>query len=253
MGTFIQVLAGDFPKGKFLFDNEKITFQSTLFSVAFVYFSDIERYEISDLNVIEIYFLDGKKLMAEKNDQLLKVINAALFEQPSDLSERKEQWKQKQSLSTKKNTKLNIVKIIKWGFLALIILSLLFTCSLSEEDNSNSIEKQERAKEREREREKQRQEKEKEKIKKQQESNRALVEMEVREWVKSNLKDPSSAQFRNQVEFCGEVNAKNAFGGYTGFKKFIAIATKEKQVVFEDTFDDPNIFVELWNGVCVKK
>jgi len=39
------------------------------------------------------------------------------------------------------------------------------------------------------------------------------------------LKDPDSAQFRNIVilesgTVCGEVNAKNSFGGYTGFDKF---------------------------------
>ena len=44
------------------------------------------------------------------------------------------------------------------------------------------------------------------------------------------MKDPSSVQFR-RVEIkmfkgnrivCGELNAKNSYGGYVGFKKFIA-------------------------------
>ncbi len=48
--------------------------------------------------------------------------------------------------------------------------------------------------------------------------------------IKAKLKDPDSAQFRN-VKFhvgmgkpvtCGEVNAKNSFGGYSGFERFIA-------------------------------
>ena len=43
--------------------------------------------------------------------------------------------------------------------------------------------------------------------------------------VSANLKDPESAQFRNIREttpgfLCGEVNAKNAMGGYVGFKRF---------------------------------
>jgi hypothetical protein len=42
--------------------------------------------------------------------------------------------------------------------------------------------------------------------------------------VANSLKDPDSAQFRNVVyrapHVCGEVNAKNGFGGYAGFKKF---------------------------------
>ena len=42
------------------------------------------------------------------------------------------------------------------------------------------------------------------------------------------LKDPASAQWRNEVlsadrkTLCGEINAKNSLGGYAGFKRFIA-------------------------------
>ena len=48
--------------------------------------------------------------------------------------------------------------------------------------------------------------------------------------IASQLKDPSSAQFRGMkarrtdkgaVVVCGEVNAKNGFGGYIGFTPFI--------------------------------
>lgn len=43
--------------------------------------------------------------------------------------------------------------------------------------------------------------------------------------VRSLLRDPSSAQFQKMESFpgpevCGEVNAKNAFGGYVGFTRF---------------------------------
>lgn len=50
--------------------------------------------------------------------------------------------------------------------------------------------------------------------------------------IATGLRDPDSAQFRNvfvqrnlvdaveQVNVCGEVNAKNAYGGYVGFKPF---------------------------------
>lgn len=50
--------------------------------------------------------------------------------------------------------------------------------------------------------------------------------------VKTKLKDPESAQFRNLVVhdvkngsalICGQVNAKNAFGGYVGFRNFFAL------------------------------
>lgn len=42
--------------------------------------------------------------------------------------------------------------------------------------------------------------------------------------VTSELIDPNSAQFRDMNDFgnyvCGEVNARNSFGGYTGFQPF---------------------------------
>lgn len=49
----------------------------------------------------------------------------------------------------------------------------------------------------------------------------------VKEIVAAELIDPSSAQFRNIREtkpgnYCGEVNAKTALGGYGGFTTFYA-------------------------------
>lgn len=43
------------------------------------------------------------------------------------------------------------------------------------------------------------------------------------------LKDPASAQFRDERltpggVLCGEVNAKNAMGGYVGFRKYISVS-----------------------------
>jgi hypothetical protein len=50
------------------------------------------------------------------------------------------------------------------------------------------------------------------------------VETEGREYIANLLRDPSSAQFRNTAVqgecLDGEVNGKNAFGGYAGFTKF---------------------------------
>ncbi len=51
----------------------------------------------------------------------------------------------------------------------------------------------------------------------------------AKEMVVSELKDPSSAQFRGLFAItrgrgddtvCGEINAKNSFGGYVGFRRF---------------------------------
>lgn len=48
--------------------------------------------------------------------------------------------------------------------------------------------------------------------------------------IQRDLKDPDSAQFRNiRIEkfgngkvICGEVNAKNSYGGYVGYRRFVA-------------------------------
>lgn len=48
--------------------------------------------------------------------------------------------------------------------------------------------------------------------------------------IKSRLKDPNAAQFRNVYVarslgmpiVCGEVNARNSFGGYGGYQRFIS-------------------------------
>lgn len=71
----------------------------------------------------------------------------------------------------------------------------------------------------------------------------------AREFVSKNLKDPSSAEFRNQSRLCGEVNAKNSFGGYTGFRRFIA--ANENMVVIEgDGRMEPGDFKQVWLQSC---
>lgn len=54
--------------------------------------------------------------------------------------------------------------------------------------------------------------------------------------VKGILKDPDSAQFQNVLArgsvVCGQVNAKNSFGGYTGFDGFLV---DEKNVVLAES------------------
>lgn len=50
----------------------------------------------------------------------------------------------------------------------------------------------------------------------------------ARQAVAEKLNDPGSAQFRNERSekggwVCGEVNAKNAFGGYIGFKRYTVV------------------------------
>lgn len=71
----------------------------------------------------------------------------------------------------------------------------------------------------------------------------------VRSFVTRHLKDPDSAEFRNQSGMCGEVNAKNGFGGYTGYRRFMA--ANEDMVVFEGDgrLTRPE-FDEAWRRAC---
>lgn len=79
---------------------------------------------------------------------------------------------------------------------------------------------------------------------------------DAKQQIADQLKDPASAQFRNvrastlrDTDVCGEVNAKNSFGGYTGFKRFVVTdsgAFLEGQAGEEgDAYFDV-----LWSGGC---
>jgi hypothetical protein len=76
-----------------------------------------------------------------------------------------------------------------------------------------------------------------------------------KEAVRSKLKDPHSAQFKN-VYFhrgakgipvsCGEVNSKNSFGGYIGFQKFISAGNPELTFMQSEVTD----FSTSWKQFC---
>jgi hypothetical protein len=76
------------------------------------------------------------------------------------------------------------------------------------------------------------------------------------EVVESGLKDPDSAEFRNQVihklktetgetyyAMCGEVNARNGFGAYAGFQRVIATGMPLMD-------DGGDVFQGMWEKVC---
>ena len=74
--------------------------------------------------------------------------------------------------------------------------------------------------------------------------------------VQVKLKDPQSAQFQS-VEFfparpsappmvCGEVNAKNSFGGMAGFSRFISAGSVELTYLETEVSDFP----VLWAKFC---
>ena len=79
----------------------------------------------------------------------------------------------------------------------------------------------------------------------------------------SVLADPAGAQFQNVAGFvtsdgkkviCGEVNAKNAFGGYVGFKKFflvIGAPVMVEPVPYDQTTQlFAKIFAEQYAELC---
>ncbi|WP_386339423.1 hypothetical protein O4D10_19510 [Xanthomonas citri pv. citri] len=71
--------------------------------------------------------------------------------------------------------------------------------------------------------------------------------------VRRELKDPDSAQFKDVranyteefgVVACGRVNAKNEFGGYIGFRRFVSSG---KSVILEGR---DNV-ADAWSGACL--
>jgi len=69
------------------------------------------------------------------------------------------------------------------------------------------------------------------------------------------LKDPSSAKFRHVVAmresagYCGEVNAKNSYGGYVGYRKFYVIGTTDAYFDNGDT-EAFSSFPTMWAKYC---
>lgn len=77
----------------------------------------------------------------------------------------------------------------------------------------------------------------------------------AQDMVRATLKDPESAQFRNdrirqfqgKSVACGEVNANNSFGGKSGFKRYVAAS--ETAVVTEEGME-PAEFEKVWSEIC---
>lgn len=67
----------------------------------------------------------------------------------------------------------------------------------------------------------------------------AATAAEAKRFVANRMKDPGSVQFRDVRSYgggvvCGESNAKNGYGAYTGFKAFVYVAGPRY------TFKEPN-------------
>lgn len=85
-----------------------------------------------------------------------------------------------------------------------------------------------------------------------QDKERAQIEVAAQK-VKDGLIDSDSAKFKNQKGNCGEVNAKNRMGGYTGFSRYIYFP-EDKSVIIESDAKDaiftPQIMDRLWSSKC---
>lgn len=77
--------------------------------------------------------------------------------------------------------------------------------------------------------------------------------------VADQFRDPSSAEFRKVFrrgyDVCGEVNAKNGFGAYVGFVRFVALQISSQSnwtVIMEpnDLSDDERNFQTVWSMDC---
>jgi hypothetical protein len=85
----------------------------------------------------------------------------------------------------------------------------------------------------------------------QQESAATLTSLGEK-YVKEKILEPSSAQFRNQFigkkgAPCGEVNAKDAFGAYIGYQRYISIA-RDLTLLAQDVA--PAEFEASWARLC---
>lgn len=90
------------------------------------------------------------------------------------------------------------------------------------------------------------------------EGKQAMWIVATQDGVRARLKDPDSAKFRDTRFYsggpaavvCGQVNAKNAFGGFTGFERFIA--SGEKLAFLESDMASPSEMDDAWKKMCVK-
>lgn len=84
-----------------------------------------------------------------------------------------------------------------------------------------------------------------------QDKQKAQIEVAAQK-VKESLLDSDSAKFRNQKGNCGEVNAKNRMGGYTGFTRYIYFP-KDKSVIIESDAKDSIFTTQVVDGLWASK
>ena len=118
--AYINILAGDFHKGKAVLKKDCIV----LFRGGKVALLDIAGYEVQDGGVIEVVFFDGRRMLVEKNDAFLQAVKVALYNEPQNPEERRQQYNQRQANSVVKRKRLNKIKLIVGGFFILLFVAM---------------------------------------------------------------------------------------------------------------------------------
>ena len=82
-------------------------------------------------------------------------------------------------------------------------------------------------------------------------------EREAKKYIEAYVKDPSSLQFRNISGQCGEFNAKNGYGAYTGFNRYIykngtLYLQSDWAEKGDNTYSDENLFLVAFDEICSK-
>lgn len=118
--AYINILAGDFHKGKAVLKKDCIVL-SRGGKVALL---DIAGYEVQDGGVIEVVFFDGRRMLVGKNDAFLQAVKVALYNEPQNLEERRRQYNQRQANSAVKRKRLSKIKLIVGGFFILLFVAM---------------------------------------------------------------------------------------------------------------------------------
>ncbi|EMS3326296.1 hypothetical protein PJW77_001462 [Neisseria gonorrhoeae] len=118
--AYINILAGDFHKGKAVLKKDCIVL-SRGGKVALL---DIAGYEVQDGGVIEVVFFDGRRMLVEKNDAFLQAVKVALYNEPQNPEERRQQYNQRQVNSAAKAKKAKKIKLIVGGIFVLLFVAM---------------------------------------------------------------------------------------------------------------------------------
>ena len=129
----IEVLAGDFPKGKADFNHVFIDFRKA----GKVYYIDVESYNEESGGLLELSLFNGKRILVANNPAFLRTLKTALFDEPQDIEVRRQRWQERQAKGgTKVKEPLTLGKVILWILLGMVGLSFLGHCYKANEDPS---------------------------------------------------------------------------------------------------------------------